>query len=142
MDDKGLYKGFPPEKQAQYEAWLVDRYGGDMRAQIEQSKRKLATIPSGEIEAMGQEGKAVEDDLVKAFGQALPADSAAVMALMKRHHAWVSHAWNRPAPAAAFANLGRMYLDHPDMRARYEAKAAGLTEWLAEAMRVFAAREL
>jgi DNA-binding transcriptional MerR regulator len=138
MDDKGIYKGFPPEKQAEYEAWLVDRYGDGMRERIEESKRKLATIPSAEIEAMGQEGKSVEDDLVKAFGQALPADSAAVQALMKRHHAWVSHAWSRPAPAEAFANLGRMYLDHPDMKARYEGKAAGLTEWLAEAMRVFA----
>ena len=142
MDDKAIYRGFPPEKQAEYEAWLVDRYGPDMRGRIDETKRKLAELAPAQVRDMAAEGKAVEDDLVRAFGQALPADSGAVQGLMRRHHAWVSHAWNRPAPAQAFAGLGQMYLDHPDMRARYEARGAGMTEWLAEAMRVFAEREL
>lgn len=142
MDDKAIYKGFPPEKQAEYEAWLVDRYGPDMQGRIEETKRKLAELAPAQVQDMAAEGKAVEDDLVRAFAQSLPADSAAVQGLMRRHHAWVSNAWNRPAPAQAFAGLGQMYLDHPDMRARYEARGAGMTEWLAEAMRLFAERQL
>ena len=31
MKDADLYKGISPEKQAEYETWLIDRYGGDMR---------------------------------------------------------------------------------------------------------------
>src|SRR4051812_36816417 len=30
-----LYKGFSPEKQAGYEAWLIERYGEPMRTRIE-----------------------------------------------------------------------------------------------------------
>ena len=35
-----------------------------------------------------------------------------------------------------------LYMGHPDFRARYEARRAGLTEYLAEAMRSLAEREL
>jgi DNA-binding transcriptional MerR regulator len=142
MNEKELYRGFSPEKQAEYEAWLVGRYGEGMRTRIDESKRNLASLGPAEIEAMKQEGKAVEDALVEAFEAASPAGSAPVQTLMRRHHAWVSLAWNRPAPAQAYAGLGALYLEHPDMRARYEARAPGLAEWLAEAMSAFAEREL
>src|SRR5690242_13135502 len=39
MANADLYKGFSPEKQAGYEAWLVERYGEPMRAGIESSKQ-------------------------------------------------------------------------------------------------------
>src|SRR5436190_9997072 len=42
MDDKDLYKGFAPEKQAEYEEWLVDNYGDRMRQGIEASKAHWA----------------------------------------------------------------------------------------------------
>ncbi|MEO6041769.1 MAG: MerR family transcriptional regulator [Croceibacterium sp.] len=44
MDDKELYKGFSPEKQAEYEDWLVDRYGGEMRERIESGKARVAAL--------------------------------------------------------------------------------------------------
>src|SRR5262245_24119315 len=41
MDDKDLYHGFAPEKQAEYEDWLVDNYGGAaMRERIEAGKQQ------------------------------------------------------------------------------------------------------
>ena len=41
MDDKAMYRGFSPEKQAQHEAWLVTRFGGNVRARIEQAKTRM-----------------------------------------------------------------------------------------------------
>ena len=32
MRNADLYKGISPDKQAEYEAWLVEQYGGDMPA--------------------------------------------------------------------------------------------------------------
>ena len=50
--------------------------------------------------------------------------------------------WRRAPEPAAYVGLGRLYLEHPDFRARYEGRQAGLTEYLAEAMRLFAQRDL
>ncbi len=40
MKDKDLYKGFAPEKQADAEDWPVDRFGGNMRERIEETKQR------------------------------------------------------------------------------------------------------
>jgi DNA-binding transcriptional MerR regulator len=142
MDDSQMYKGFPPEKQAEYERWLVDRYGGDMAERIEAGKRKMKGWSPAEFDAGLAEIEAIETGLAKALTGGLPADSDAVMALMRRHHAWVARAWPKPPTAAAYVGLGGLYQEHPDFRARYEAKAAGLTEYMAAAMKAFAERDL
>lgn len=142
MTDKAMYRGFPPEKQAEYESWLVDRYGGDMQARIDQSKAKVAGWSDGEFADFQAELEANEAAMAKALADGLPADSAAVGELMRKRHRWVARAWKREPTAEAFAGLGRLYQDHPDFRARYEGLQAGLTDYLAEAMRVFAEREL
>src|SRR5580698_11202994 len=41
MPNADLYKGFSPEKQAGYEAWLMERYGEPVRADIEHSKKSF-----------------------------------------------------------------------------------------------------
>lgn len=142
MDDKAMYRGFPPEKQAEYEAWLVDRYGGDMRARIDDGKARMKGWSQADFDDGLAEIEAVEAGLAKAMADALPADSGAVQALMRRHHAWVARAWPSPPSRAAYIGLGGLYQEHPDFRARYEGRAPGLTDYLTEAMRVFAAREL
>jgi DNA-binding transcriptional MerR regulator len=142
MKDRNLYRGFSAEKQAEHEAWLIERYGEGMRPRIAQSKRAAAALDPGQIEDLGREGKAVENDLLEAYQAAFPAGSAAVAALIRRHHAWVSRAWNRRAMAQEFTGLGQLYLEHPEMRRRYEDRAPGFTEWMAESMRQFAEREL
>jgi hypothetical protein len=65
-----------------------------------------------------------------------------VGAIMQRHCAWIAKSWNRAPTREAFTGLGQLYQEHPEFRARYDGRAAGLTDYLAEAMRVFAEREL
>jgi hypothetical protein len=36
--------------------------------------------------------------------------------------------------------MADLYSSHPDFRARYEAHGEGFTDWLASAMRAYAAR--
>lgn len=142
MDDKDLYMGFAPEKQADYEAWLVDRYGDDAKEKIAQSKAGMKAWSAGDFGGFKQDGEAIEQAFAKALTDGLPADSAATQALAGRWCAWIEKAWSRRPTREAFVGLGRMYGEHPDFQARYEAMAPGLTEYLAEAMRVFAEREL
>lgn len=142
MTDKALYRGFPPEKQAEYEAWLIDRYGGDMAERIARSKDAMKGLSPAQMDGLTAEADAIEVAMAKAMTDGMPADCEAVRILVRRHHAWIGRAWSRPAGRDAYINLGRLYGEHPDFRARYEGRRAGLTDYLAEAMRAFAEREL
>jgi DNA-binding transcriptional MerR regulator len=140
MDDKDMFDGFDAEKQAEREAWLIERLGdeGKAREAINAAKAKLKSLTKAEFGDFQAEQKALEADMAKALTQGLPADSDAVGAIMRRWWAWIAEGWNREPTPAAFAGLGQLYLDNPEFTARYEAVAPGLTEYLAEAMRVFA----
>jgi len=139
MEDKEMFRGFDPATQARHEAELVERYGAGMAEKIAHSKAGMASWGKGDWVGFQQEAVAIEHDMAKALAQGLPADSAAVAAIMRRHWAWIAKSWNREPTPDAFTGLGRLYLDNPEFTARYEAIAPGLTEYLAEAMRVFAA---
>jgi DNA-binding transcriptional MerR regulator len=142
MKDEDLYKGFAPEKQAQYEAELVERFGEGARASIEESKKVVGKWSKADWERTSREYGEVEARMGKALADGLPADSAEVRALIRRHHGWVATMWNRTPSAQAYIGLGQMYVDHPDFHARYEAVQPGLAEYLATAMRSFAEAEL
>lgn len=142
MDDKAMYKGFDPEKQAEYDAWIVDRYGEPGKKAIEASRALHATWSQADFDASEAEIKSIEEGYAAALKSGLPADCTTVQDLTRRLHGWVSHSWTEPLNQAAFASLGHQYEEHPVFRERYEAKAVGLTEYLATAVRVFAEREL
>lgn len=142
MDDKAMYQGFDPAKQAEHEAWLVDRYGGDMPARIDDAKAAMKNLPPAGFEQLMAEAEEIEAAVAKALRDGLPADSSAVQAIMIRHAAWVGRSWNRTPTREAFVGLGGLYQEHPEFRARYEGRVAGLADYLAEAMRVYAERRL
>jgi DNA-binding transcriptional MerR regulator len=139
MDDKDLYKGFAPEKQAEYEAWITERYGAD---KVEASKARMKGWKAADFQALQGDFETLEAGMAKALIDGLPADSAAVQAIMRDWAQWIGRTWGRAPTGEAFAGLGQLYQSHPDFRARYDGRAAGLTDYLAEAMRVFGEREL
>jgi len=138
MEDKEMFRGFDPAKQARHEAELVERYGDGMVEKIAHAKAGMESWGKGDWAGFQQEALAIEADMAKALAQGLPADSAVVSAIMRRHWAWIARSWNREPTPDTFMGLGRLYLDNPEFTARYEAVAPGLTEYLAEAMRAFA----
>ncbi len=142
MDDNAMYRGFPPEKQAEYVAWMVDRYGEPMREPIEAGKAKTAGWTQSQFDEGMAELEAVEAGLARALTDGLPVSSEPALALMRRHHAWVARAWPQPPNRAAYIGLADLYQEHPDFRARYEGKAKGLTEYTTAAMKLYAEREL
>lgn len=140
MSHSELFKGFSPEKQAGYEQWLIERYGGDMRERIDASKRKLDSLTDAEKARMLEDLAEIEIDLAEACRRQLPSDSTALDGVLSRHRDWIGLMWSRPCPPDAYASLADLYLSHPDFRARYEALAPGFTEYLAGAMKAHAAR--
>ena len=135
MDDKDLYKGFAPENQDEYEAWLADNYGEGMRAEVERSKQAMGAMGEAGIRDALAEGEAAEKALAAHFLADDPPDSPAVKPALERHRAWVARMWGRECSPDAHAGLADIYLAHPDFRARYEAHGKGFAEWLVAAMR-------
>lgn len=142
MKDKDLYQGFAPEKQAEHEAWLVDRYGKAAKAEIDHSKAVMKDWKAGDFQDFKAEADAIEADLAKAMEGGLPPDSTAVTAIMRRHHAFIARSWKKPPTRDAFIGLATMYGDHPDFRSHYEDRAKGLLEYVQAAMGAFAEAEL
>jgi DNA-binding transcriptional MerR regulator len=138
MDEKAMYRGFDPEKQAEHEAWLVERFGQGVKPAIAAGKDRAKGMTRGEFDSLIGEVEAIEAELAAAMAAGLPADSAAVQAIVRRHHAWVARSWNAAPTAERYVGLAQMYADHPEFRARYEGRAPGLTEYLGAAMRAFA----
>src|SRR5688572_19935940 len=116
MDDKELYKGFAPEKQAEYEDWLVERYGDSMRDNIEHSKAAAATMGKNGMAAALAQGEAAEAELAAQFLSVADANSTELDPLFDRHRAWVSQMWNRECGRDGYAGMADLYLAHPDFR--------------------------
>ena len=142
MKDADLYKGVvSPKKQAEYETWLIARYGGDMQERIAHSKKSYAAMSEAEKQAAMDELQAVEQGLAEAMRLGIPADSAELDPLLVRHRDWVALMWGKPCPPEAFAGLADLHLSHPDFVSRNETIAEGFSDWHAAAMKAWAKRE-
>ena len=142
MDEKAMYRGFDPAKQVKQEAWLVDRYGPGIQASIDAVKTAQQDWTQADFDRSQAEIAAIEAGFHDALSGGLPADSDSVQALTRRHRDWLARTWPQPVTRVAYEQLATLYGEHPDFRARYEAQAPGMTEYLQAAMRAFAAREL
>lgn len=139
MDASSLYQGFSPEKQAAHEGWLTGRYGPAVRTDIALSKQSMARL---DMEVHMRDLAAIEADLAQALRDDVPADDPRLDATLARHLDWVALGWGRRPDADAYAGLAEMYRSHPDFRARYEALAPGLADYLPTAMENYAVRVL
>lgn len=140
MSDSDLYKGFAPEKQAEYEQWLIERGGPEMRAQIDAGKAGLAALDADDMAGRLSELAGIEADLAGALRAGTPPGDDSVEPLLVRHRAWVSRMWSGECGPEAYSGLAGLYDSHPDFRARYEGIEPGFTDWLVAAMRAHAAR--
>ncbi|MBK1970285.1 MerR family transcriptional regulator [Brevundimonas diminuta] len=141
MKDANLYAGFvSPEKQAEYEAWLTDKYGPETEAMIAHSRKRAKDMTRDEREAHMRELAAIEEGLADALRRGAPPQAPSLDALIRRHHAWVASSWGRTLSPGMYAALADNY-EHPDFKLRYEAVEPGFADYICTAMRSWAERE-
>ncbi|MBJ7415471.1 MAG: MerR family transcriptional regulator [Niveispirillum sp.] len=139
MDAETLYQGLSPEKQAGYEDWLAERHGPAVRVDIGHAKQAMAGLdqPTHMTELA-----AIEGAIAQALRDRMEADDPRLDPMLNRHLDWVAASWGRYPDANAYAGLADIYRTHPDFRARYDALAPGLADYLPDAMEAFALRVL
>jgi len=141
MRNADLYKGISPEKQAEYEKWLIAKYGGDMPDRINVSKKKFAQLSEAEKASLNDELQEVENAWADAMKNGVAPDSAVLDPLIERFGQWVAVMWGKPCPPDALAGLADLHLSHPDFVSRYEAIAEGFSDYHAAAMKAYAGRQ-
>lgn len=140
MANSDLYKGFSAEKQAGYEAWLIERYGEPMRQSIEHSKKAFAKMSEAEKQEVIAGLQPIEEALAEGLRRGIDPKSDVIDGLVARHRAWVTQMWGRPCAQEAYAGLADLYLSHPDFVKRYETIETGFADYLTTAMKAHAAR--
>ncbi|MEO7223277.1 MAG: TipAS antibiotic-recognition domain-containing protein, partial [Devosia sp.] len=140
MRNAEMYKGISAEKQAEYENWLIEKYGGDMPARIEVSRKKYDSLGETEKLKLQDELKEIDTAWVDAMKNGVPADSKVLDPLMARYRDWVAYMWNKPCPPEAMGGLADLHLGHPDFVARYEVLGEGFSDYHATTMKAYARR--
>jgi DNA-binding transcriptional MerR regulator len=138
MANADLYRGFNAEKQAEYEAWLIGKYGEPMREDIARSRKRYDRLAPEEQSALMAELQQIEEALAEACRRDIDPAAKVVGGLVRRHRAWVAMMWDKPCPPEAYAGLADLYLSHPDFGSRFEKIAPGFTAYLVRAMKVHA----
>lgn len=140
MNADQLFEGFESPKQPEYEAWLVERGGDAMRAEIQTSRAHLKRQDRATIEARMAELETIEAALAAEQRAGAAPDAMSVVPLVEQHRRWVAFMWGRECSPTAHGALAELYLAHPDFVARYESRQPGFARFLADAMRANAAR--
>lgn len=140
MPNADLYKGFSAEKQAAYEAWLIERYGDPMKDDIAHAQKARAKMSEAEQQAVMDQLRDIETALAEGMKRGIDPAADAIDKVITRHRAWVAAAWDKPCPPQAYAGLADMYQSHPDFVKRYETIAPGFTDFLVAAMKAHAAK--
>ena len=136
MDPAELFDGFDPEKQKQYEADLVERYGPAAQEHIDESWRRVGRKSRADAERVQTDLAARDEDYARLMDEGAAADDPRVQAVTAEHYRWVCQFWTPGADE--FAGLGDLYVDHPDFAARYDAVRPGLAAYVRDAMAVYA----
>ncbi len=139
MKHAELFRGFDETKQAEYERQLIERFGGEMRKGIAQSRRRVKDWTKSDWQHSGNEWNDICAGLVQAMGRKLAVNSGEVQGLIRRHYEWLKKFWtpNRES----YAGHGRFLLE-TDLRKAYDKHDPKLAEFMVEAMNVFAEHEL
>ncbi|HAT9060348.1 TPA: MerR family transcriptional regulator [Legionella pneumophila subsp. pneumophila] len=136
MSNEELYYGFDSEKQKQYEKELV-KEGVVNQEWMNNYKEKINTWTQDDKEQFIQEGKEINEALIRAINKKLKPSSPEVQEIICRHHAWVG--WN--PTKEGYIGLSQRYLT-PEFREFYEQLHPELVDFIVEAMSLYANKNL
>lgn len=139
MPAEELFEGFA-ERQARFETDLVDRYGEGVRKHFADSREHTKGWGERDYLAARDEMDALDARFVELLRSGVAVDDPRVFAVLDDHHAAVARFWT--PDRSSYAGLGQLYVEHPEFRARYDAKDPGLAEYLRDAMAAYAAARL
>lgn len=138
-DPREMYYGFSREQQREYEKQLIERFGEAAKVRIEESHQNVKNWSQSDWEKSKKEFVEVCEALSAALGKKLSADSKEVQNITKGHYLWLKKYWT---PARDSYSAYGKFIVESELRKSYEAYHPQLPEFLAQAIQVFAEKEL
>ena len=130
-----VFGDFDPD---QYEEEVQERWGETDAYQ--ESKRRTSSYTKEDWVRIKAEGEDVEARFAAAMQAGVPADSERAMDLAEEHRQQISRNFY-DCPPEMHAGLGRMYVEDERFAAHYEQRAAGLAQYVSDAVQANAARQ-
>lgn len=143
MKDHEIYHGFSNVKQADYEQYLINRFGDSVKEQLETSKKKMKSWSKAEWDQFSSEWDTICKEMAKLLERNLPAETAEVQKVIRQHFKWIPWSGTN-CTREAYIGLGQGYTGYEwkETFKPYDPEHPKLAQFLAEGMRVFAEREL
>lgn len=142
MNDKEIYKGFSPEKQASYEQYLVNLYGDRVKKHIAEAKANSATWSKDKNEQVSSDWDAICKDLAEAMAAKKSVDSVLVQAIITRHYEWIKQFWQPDHESYIGLGLGYAAFEWKQAFEKVDDHHPKLAEFMAAGMKVFADQQL
>lgn len=132
-----VFDGFDHTK---YEQEVTERWGEEA---YQRGDRWWRGLGEAGRKAHLDEGGAISTGLAEAAAAGRDPGDAQVQALVARHYDWVVAGWQGKRPTAEqFTGLGEMYVRDERFTATYDRLGAGTAEFVRDAMKVYAERNL
>ena len=134
-----LFEGFA-DRQAQLEADLVEQHGEGVREHFRAAEERTKDWTRQDYLEAQRRSDELDDEVLAVMRSGAAPDSPAALEVMTEHYRGVARFWT--PDRTSYTNLGRLYVDNPEFKARYDAKAPGLAEYLRDATAAYAAQRL
>ncbi len=139
MAAEEFFEGFSA-KQRQWEEDLIDRYGEGVVGHVEAAREATKDWTPDDYLSARERWARFDERVVAVLQDGAAIDDPRMVALLDEHLAMLREHWQ--PDAAAYTGLGQMYVDHPDFRARYDARDPRLAVYLRDAMASYGATRL
>lgn len=140
MSDKELYHGFDLSRQKEYEQYLVQYHGTAAEDLLFKSKKRTAKWDKDEWDDVKNQGDAIHKALAHAIELGLKPDSDEVQAIIQRHYHMVERFYN--PSKEIYIGLTELYAQHPDFKKFFDIYHPKMIEFIGEAMRFYANKNL
>lgn len=143
MSNEELFVGFDPEKQQEYKTYLVNRLGDKVKDSMNASEQKMKDWTKEDWNKFHNEWDTICKELANLLEKGLKANSHEVQKIILRHYEWLP--WTGPScTKASYIGLGQGYTEFEWKKtfAPYDSNHPRLAKFMAEAMKIFAEKEL
>jgi MerR family transcriptional regulator, thiopeptide resistance regulator len=138
MDE--LFEGIDADRQARYEAELVERFGEQAQEHIDEGKRRMRSWTKADADGYMAEWETIRQAFAELFDAGVAVDAPRALDVTDRHFRWLSRSWtpNRDS----YTGLGRLYVDAPEFKEQFDAHAEGFGEYVRDAIAAYAQARL
>lgn len=140
MKDEELYYGFDKSRQKEYEQYLVKYHGTAAEDLLLESKKRTAKWDKDEWDDVKNQGDAIYKALTEAIEQGLKPDTDEVQAIIQRHYAIQNRFYE--CTKEVYIGLSELYVQHPDFKKFFDVYHPKMIEYVGEAMKFYANKNL